>query len=152
MAGWTNKGKMSLLEGYFLGLGIPATFYVMLVTDATAPDADTNTFGLLHGITPGNGYTDGGYGLSKNTTDFDTTSENDTSDLGSIEIKDVVWTASGGNIPASGDGARYALLTDANAVTASREVYCYWDLSSARTVSDTQTLTLADLELQGTES
>lgn len=152
MAGWTNRGKMSILDAYFRDAGAPTNFYVMLVTDATAPSADLNTFGELHGIPPGNGYSDGGYSLDKGATDFDNLEEDDTSDSGEIQIKDVVWTASGGNLPASGDGARYAVLADDEAVTADREVYCYWDLTSARTVSDTQTLTLADLELQATES
>jgi hypothetical protein len=64
-----------------------------------------------------------------------------------IQIKDVAWTASGGNIPASGDGARYAVLTDDNGTVASREVFQWWDLSSDRTVSDSQVLTLQDLQI-----
>ena len=68
------------------------------------------------------------------------------------QFKDMVWTASGGTLPGSGDGARYAVLTDDNVTQDDREVWCYWDLSSDRVVSDTQTLTLSDLELRFTES
>jgi len=152
MAGWTNKGKVSILDGYFRAAGAPSLFYVMLITSATAPDADTNTFHDVHGIATGNGYADGGYELSKSATAFDVLNENDATDRGEIEIKDVVWTASGGNLPAAGDGARYAVLTDDNATTDSREIYAYWDLSSDRTVSDGQSLTLAGLELRLAES
>lgn len=96
----------------------------------------------------GNGYTTGGYQLTPNTTDFDTLTEEDTSDYGAVLVKDVVWTASGGTIPASGDGARYAVITDDNGTVGSREVYAWWDLTSDRIVSSSQTLTLQNLELR----
>jgi len=44
------------------------------------------------------------------------------------------------------------VITDDNATESSREVWGYWSLGSARTVSDTQQLTLQDLELRLTES
>lgn len=152
MAGWTNKGKMSIMDAYFRNTGAPTNFYVALVTSANAPDADTNLMSDLTEITAGNGYTSGGYSLTKNSTDFDTLNEDDTNDRGDIQIKDVAWTASGGTVPASGDGARYAVLTDDNGTVANREIYAYWDLGSDRSISDTQTLTLQDLELRLTES
>ena len=147
-SGWTNKGKMSILEEYFRNAGVPTTFYVALVTNATVPDEDFNVFSELTEITAGQGYTTGGYQLSRNDTDFDVLTEDDTNDRGFIQIKDIVWTASGGTIPASGDGARYAVLLDDAVTIASREVYCYWDLSSDRQVSDGQTLTLSNCELR----
>ena len=152
MPGWTNKGKMSILEAYFRNAGAPTNFYIALVTSATAPTADANLMSDLTEIAAGNGYTTGGYQLTKNSTDFDSLTENDTDDRGEIQVKDVVWTASGGSIPDSGSGARYAVLTDDNATIADREIYCYWDLASDRSVSDGQTLTLQDLELRLTES
>lgn len=152
MAGFTNKGKYRLLGWAFRGDIIPTNFYVALVTSATAPDADINTLGDLTQIAIGNGYSDGGYQLTPNDTDFDTHTEDDTNDRGLVQIKDVVWTASGGSIPDSGDGARYAVLTDDNATVANREVLAYWDLTSDRTVSDGQTLTLQDCELRVNES
>jgi len=152
MAGWTNKGKMSILDAYFRANGAPTNFYIALVTSATAPGPDTNVLGDLTEITAGNGYTSGGYQLSKNSTDFDTLNEDDTNDRGDIQVKDVVWTASGGSIPSAGSGARYAVLTDDNGTIANREIIAYWDLSSDRQVSDGQSLTLQDLELRLTES
>jgi len=99
-------------------------------------------------IAAGNGYTAGGYQLSRNATDWDSLTENDTDNRGEIQIKDLVWTASGGTIPASGNGARWAVLTDDNATQGSREIYAWWDLTSDRSVSDTQTLTLQDCEIR----
>ena len=148
MAGWTNKGKMSILDAYFRNNGAPTNFYIALVTSATAPGPDTNTFSDLTEIANGNGYTTGGYQLSKNSTDFDTLNEDDTNDRGEVQIKDVVWTASGGSLPGSGSGARYAVLLDDNATVGSREVLAWWDLTSDRSVSDGQSLTLQDLEMR----
>lgn len=151
MAGWTNRGKQAMSDSYFRATGTPTNFYVALLTSATTPDADDNTMADVTQIATGNGYTDGGYSLARNSTDFDSLVENDTNDRAELQIKDVVWTASGGNIPASGDGARWAVLTDDNVTVSAREIIAFWDLTSDRTISDTQTLTLADLELRITE-
>jgi hypothetical protein len=123
-----------------------------LVTSATAPVADTNTASELTEITAGNGYTAGGFQLSRNSTDFDVWTEDDTNDRGLVQLKDITWTASGGSIPGSGSGARYAVITDDNVTDASREIYIYFDLTSDRTVSDGQTLTLQDCEIRLNEA
>lgn len=152
MAGFTNKGKARMLNGFMRGQSVPTTFYMALCTSATAPTQDTNTFSELTEIAAGNGYTTGGLAVARNTTDFDTFTEDDTGDLAYVRIKDLVWTASGGNLPASGSGARYAVLLDDNGTVGSREVLAYFDLSSDRTVSTGQTLTLVDLELRLTQT
>lgn len=152
MAGFTNKGKAHIFGVTFRGATPPTNYYVALVTSAAAPTADTNTLSQLTEIAAGNGYTSGGFQLSRNSTDFDTLTENDTDDRGELQIKDLTFTASGGNLPASGDGARYAVLTDDNATVGSREVYAYWGLGSDRTVSDTQNLVLQNLELRLSEA
>jgi hypothetical protein len=152
MAGWTNRLKYNFLNWIFRAQTVPTNFYIALVTSATAPTQDTNTLSQLTEIAAGNGYTTGGYQLAKNATDFDTLTEDDALDKGIIKIKDVTWTASGGNIPASGNGARYAVLTDDNGTVGSREVLGYWSLTSDRTVSSGQNLTLQDLEIDLNES
>lgn len=144
MAGFTNKGKSRVLGIVFNAVAAPTNFYVALVTSAVAPTADTNTLSQLTEIAAGNGYTTGGLILNRDATDFPTLTEDDTNDRGDINIKDLVWTATGGPLPASGAGARYAVLTDDNVTVGSREVWAYFDLLSDRAVSDTQTLTLAD--------
>jgi hypothetical protein len=125
---------------------------VALVTSATAPTQDINTLGELTEIAANNGYTSGGFQLAKNSTDWDVWTEDDTNDRGLIQIKDITWSASGGSIPDTGNGARYTVLTDDNGTVGSREVYAYWDLSSDRSVSDGQDLTLQDCELRINES
>jgi len=152
MAGWTNRGKARCLGGWFQATSVPTVFYMALATSAVAPTADTNTWSELTQIATGNGYTTGGYSLSRNATDFDVgPTEVDASDYAYIQIKDIVWTASGGNLPASGNGARYAVLTDDNVTEGSRDVLAFFDLSSDRTVSTGQTLTLQNCELRLTE-
>ena len=148
MAGWTNRGKYRLLGYLYRGETLPTNLYVALFTSASAPDADTNTAGDLTQIATGNGYTDGGYQLTPGATDFDVWTEDDVNDRALVQVKDVVWTASGGSIPDSGSGARYAGLTDDNVTVASREIFQYFDLTADRQVSDGQSLTLQDIEIR----
>ena len=145
-SGWTQRGWNNVADIVFRGATPPTNFKIVLITSATAPTKATTTFSGLTEIAAGNGYTTGGYTLSRNSTDFDVLTE---ADPALIQIKDVVFTASGGPIPASGSGASYALLTDDNVTLGSREVWGFFDLVSARTVSDTQTLTIQDMELNG---
>lgn len=152
MAGLTNRGKKLILEWCFNRVSRPTNLYVALCTSAVTPNDDINTLGELTQIAVGNGYSDGGYQLTPNSTDFDASGEEDTDNYGYIQLKDVAWTASGGNLPASGNGARWAVLTDDNATVANRQVIAFWDLVSDRTVSVGQTLTLQNCEIRITES
>lgn len=152
MAGWTNKGKFAALGVWLRGVAAETNTYIALATSAVAPIADHNTFGQLTQIATGNGYADGGLILTPGATDFDVITEDDGNDRALIQLKDIVWTASGGPIPSSGGGARYAALTDDNVTVGSRELYNYWDLVSDRTISDTQTLTLQDCEIRINET
>lgn len=148
----TNKGLALLLEGLFHGLfnggAFPTNFYVMLLTSAAAVVADTNTASELTQIATGNGYTDGGEAKARGAVDFEAIVEDDTNDWAYVQTTDVVFTASGGPIPASGGGARYAALTDDNVTVANRLVLGGWDLVSDRTVSDGQTLALQNPEFR----
>lgn len=152
MAGWTNKGKANMLAATYRAVALPTNFFIGLATSAVAPIADTNTFGQLTEIAAGNGYTSGGISLTKGATDFDVLTEDDGNDRGLVQLKDIIWTAASGPIPASGDGARYAVLMDDNGTVGSREIWHFWDLVSDRTVSDTQTLTLQDCEIRINET
>ena len=152
MAGITNRGKYKLLNYYFRRQGtLPTNFYITLATSAVAPTADTNTLSELTQIASGNGFTTNGQSLTPGTTDFDVMTEDDTNDKAVLQLKDIVWTASGGSMPGSGSGARYAPLTDDNATARSRDVIAWWDLVSDRVISDTQTLTLQNCEIDLTE-
>ena len=152
MSGITNRGKLLLLQYAFRTSGRPANYYVALCTSAQTPTADTNLLSDLTQIAVGDGYSNGGYQLTPGDTDFDVNTENDASDLANIQIKDVVWNASGGSIPASGNGARWAVLTTNEGTVANRQIIAYWDLVSDRMVSDSQSLTLQNCELQLTET
>lgn len=145
---WTNRGKYLVESWAFRGATRPTNFYIALVTAAAAPTADTNTLSQLTEIAAGNGYTAGGYQLTPGTTDFDVLTENDTDDRGELQLKDIAWNASGGPIPASGGGARYAVLLTDEATVANRQVICSWDLASDRVVSSGQPLTLQNCEIR----
>jgi len=152
MPGFTNKGKTWYLEITLQGGTLVTNYYIALITSANVPDADTNLMSDLTEINTGNGYTSGGYQLTPDATDFDNLTEDDTNNRGSIQIKDIVWNASGGTIPSSGDGARYAVLTDDNGTVANREVYGFFDLQSNRAVSDGSSITLRNCEIRLNES
>lgn len=145
---WTNRGKFLTSSWAFRNATRPTNFYVALVTSAVAPTADTNTLSELTEIAAGNGYTAGGYQLTPGNTDFDSLVENDTNDRSELQLKDIVWTAAGGSIPASGGGARYAVLLTDEATVGNRQVICAWDLVSDRSVSSGQPLTLQNCELR----
>lgn len=151
MPSFTNKGKYKLLEWAFRAATRPTNYFTALILASSVPTVDTNTLADLSEIAAGNGYTSGGYSLTPNATDFDVITEDDTNDLAKIQIKDVIWAASGGSIPASGLGARYVVLTDDNVTVSARIVICWWDLGSDRSASSGQNITLQDLEMRGVE-
>ncbi len=143
--GMTQRGLKLLFDYALQGVTVPTNFYVALVTDATAPAWATTTLGGLTEIAAGNGYTSGGFSLTPNTTDFDAQVLNSAPDFVDQQVKDVTWTASGGNIPGSGDGASYAVLTTDEGTVANRQVLAYWPLPSEPiTVASGLTLTLID--------
>ncbi len=146
-SGQTNRGKYLQQDIVFRGATPPTNFFVALVTNAVVPSADTNTFDELTEIPAGNGYTAGGIQLNRNSTDFDVLTEDDSGDRSFIQVKDLVWTASGGPLPSSGS-AYYAILID-DEVTPN--VWAYWDLGGARQVSNGQPLTVQNCELRNTE-
>ena len=150
MPGWTNRGKYDCLALWARGTSPATTFYMALVK--STPDADDDTMTDLTQVATGNGYSDGGLAVNRNGTDFDVLTEDDTNDKALVQVKDIVWTASGGTLPSDGNGATYAVITDDNATVASRDVYHYGSLGGARVVSDTQTLTIQNFEIDLTES
>lgn len=116
-----------------------------------APGPDTNTLSDLVEIPAGNGYTTGGISVARNSTDFDTLTEDDTNDKSVLQLKNETWTASGGNLPSSGY-ATYAVLITDEATVANRQVVNFWYLGGDRVVSDTQQLVLQDLELDDVDA
>jgi len=151
MAGWTNRGKYACMALWTRTTEpVTTTFYMALVK--STPDADDNTMADLTEIITGSSYVSGGTAIARNATDFDVLTEDDTGDRAYAQIKDIAWTASGGQLPLDGNGATYAVITDDDATVANRDVYHYGSLGSARVVSDGQTLTIQDFELDLTET
>lgn len=150
MAGWTNRGKYACLNLWARTVQPGTAHYMALVK--TTPDADDDTMANLTQVALGNGYADGGLILNRNATDFDVLTEDDGNDRALVQVKDIVWTASGGDLPSDSVGATYAVITDDDATVSAREVYHYGSLGGARVVSDTQTLTIQDFEIRLNES
>ncbi len=144
----TNRGKYLILQGVFRNTGLPTNFYMALADQTTTPTVDHNIFSEHTEIPAGNGYTSGGISLARNGTDFDVLTEDDTNDRALVQAKDLVWTASGGNLPASGTGARWMDCLDDNVTIGSRQIFGSFDLVSNRTVSSGQTLTIQNAEFR----
>lgn len=141
-SGSTDRGKFQMLKYAFDATTVPSTYYLALCTATTTPTKATNVFSDLTEVSAGNGYTSGGSSLTADTN-F-TVTEVDSTVGAKVVVDNVTWTASGGDLP-SGDGARWAVLLDGN--TSSSNVLAYFDLTSARTVSDGQDLTVQACEI-----
>ncbi len=152
MTGVTNRGKFNLLDQRYRGTAQPTNFFIALLTNTNPPTADTNLFSQVTEIAAGNGYVAGGQQLTPGAVDFDVITQDDVNDRALVQLRDISWTAASGNIPASGDGASWACITDDNATEANRNVEDYFSLGAPRTVSDTQTLTLQDCEIRLNET
>lgn len=120
----------------------PTNFYIALVTSASIPTSATKTFSELTEIAAGNGYTQGGYELTPGVTDFNSIVVDDPNFFVDIGIKNIAWTASGGPIPASGDPARYWVMTTDSPILTSREIMLYGTLGADRVVTAGNSLTL----------
>ena len=138
MSNITYRGMYLFAKWIFLDGSVPANFYAALVTGATAPSATINTLGQLHEIPNGNGYTSGGQILNHSAIDFLNLVEDDSSGFGSIDVKDLTWTAAGGNLPASGDPIRYMVITTNEGTIADRQVIAWHDFTGNITATINQ--------------
>ena len=143
---FTTRGMKLMLDAYFRNGTEPTNFYLALVTSATAPSLTTKTMSELTEIAAGNGYTAGGYQLARNSTDFSSLSEADSNQRTEMAVKNIAWTASGGNIPASGNPARYLVLTTDEGTIANRQIVWYQSLGGNKTITSGNTLTIANIK------
>lgn len=143
-SGTTANLAEDMLKAFATGASLPSGsgFKLHLITNAVVPDWDADVLGDFTEIATGNGYDGTGIDVEQSGTGFPTVDESGANDDWRAKIKDISITASGGAVPPSGSGASYALLTDANGTAASRRVYLFLDLSSARTIADGDTLTI----------
>ena len=146
--GLTNRGRYHFLNSAFMAAASPSGFYLALCTGASVPGASKNAITDMAEIASGNGYSTGGASVSRNSTDFDILNEDDSASIATITLKDVVFTATGGDIPASGSPIRYAVLLDANVTASSRNMLAWWDLNENIIISTTQVLTLQNPEIR----
>ena len=140
---FTNRGLYKMLGYYFGGDTAPSSFKLALCLAATAPNVDKNTLSELSEIAVGNGYNAGGASVARSLVGFDTLTEDDSNDLAYIQLQTVTWVATGGSLPSSGNGARYAVLVDS-----SSNIVCWWDFVTDRMVTIGQDLQVIDAQLQ----
>lgn len=139
--GWTNRGRYLFLKALHDGTALPTNYYLMLCTNDDIPQSTTNTMADLTEIANGNGYVTGGVAIDLDPADWTGAGEDDANDKGYISLSTVEWTATGGQLPTSGKGASYAVLTDDNGTTINeRNVLYYWNLKQARLVSQNNKL------------
>ena len=141
----TTRGLELMFKWAFRSESRPANFYMALVTSATAPTAATKTLSQLTEITQGNGYTSGGYSLSPNATDFTAIAVDDTLSIVSVALKTIAWSASGGDIPPSGNPARHVVMTTDESPVGNRQIIWYQSLLADRLVNSGGSLTLAEI-------
>jgi len=141
-SGITDAGKKILLDNSLKGSTAAADYHLILITNTSGVDRDLTTLAGVTEIAAGNGYTAGGKTIAY--ADITTVDEGGTPGA-SATISDQTWTADGGAIPSSGDGARYAVLADGT--TSSDNIIAWFDLSSVQTLVDGQFLKLSGCEL-----
>lgn len=144
----TNRGAYRFY-GMYLGESMPAHMWIALVTSTTIPTRLINTFNELDEIVPGNGYTPGGVQVNLDTIDWIEWIEDDPLNTVYATLRAIVWAAVGGDIPPSGNPARYAVLLDDNATINDREVWAYFDLGADVIVPDGLAVALRDIRLRG---
>lgn len=159
-SGVTNAGKAWILEVAFRDLmnggALVDDMYVALIKSTVAPTIDHDKWSDLKAnqIATGNGYLDGGADVARGASSFDVISDvstSETNDYGHVQLTNIEWAASGGSIPDSGDGARYALLLDKAGAAKphdNNKIIAWWDLGSDRSVTNGQTLSLQDMEIR----
>lgn len=146
--GITNRGRYLMALAAFRNTSpVTTQFYIALCSSTTTPTVDTNTLSDLTEIGAGNGYTSGGVAVERSSVGFDTATEDDTNDLASLKLKDISWTITGA-VPASGNPARWAVLTTDESTVANRQVIAWWGLGPDRSFVSGNAFTLIDLELR----
>ncbi len=145
---FTTRGLVRFFFYVFRNADRPANYYLALLTSAVAPTHDTKDMSQVTQIATGNGYTDGGYALNLNATDFEAIIEDDVNQLAELHIKQVVWNATTGALPSSGNPAQYIVLTTGDATIANREILWYETFTSPQAILLGQTLTVSNMKLR----
>lgn len=145
---WTNRGTFRMLESVFRNVPILSGFAIALITDSVLPSLSTVLLGELEEIVSGNGYTSGGVTVSRDSIGFPVIIQDDVLNKSSIIMKDVIFTASGGILPVSGNGIKFIVLTDNNTTIGDREVYAFAEfIGTAKILPDTGVLSILELKL-----
>jgi hypothetical protein len=140
-SGVTDAGKTILLNNSFKGSTVAADYHLILISDVSGVDRDLTTLAGVTELPTGAGYTAGGKSIAYSA--ITVTDVGGTPGAKAV-IDDQQWDATG-TFPASGTGARYAVLADGT--TSSDNIIAWFDLTEARTLTSGQFLKLSGCEV-----
>ena len=138
---FTNRAKLRAFSILFNSGTQPTSYYACLIASG-APTVDTSGWNEL--LANESDY----YSrirLDLNSDDFTSLTQDDANDYATMEIRDLVFTAAGGDLSAT-----WCVIVDDNSDENNKDVFICLDLSGTKTVSDTQTLTLSNTTLRCT--
>ena len=161
---WTNTGKKKMFEEFFATGAVDAQFRLVLCSGTYGDwNADTSSSTLVSAVSSAVEGTNGKGGLSgivvlrdsaANQQNFDVSSSdqlNASAVRAVLQAGDNAYQYSG-----SFDDARYVVLVAAGAAdsafdfqTGTENIYAWWDIGSAQSISEGNTLTITSLSLQG---
>jgi hypothetical protein len=134
-----------MFDWSFRAASRPAHFYLAMFTATNPPTHATKTMSELVEIASGHGYSTGGFQLNPNSTDFNNLTEDDTRAFTDLDVKTIAFTASGGDIPASGSPALYLALTTDESTVANRQIVWYQTFRSPHTILSGLTFTISGI-------
>lgn len=129
--GWTDRGRLRVLQRLHDGTALPGSYKVHLCTEVDEPGAETVLLSELTQIANGNGYSTNGIDVAISTSNA-SVADGGVANKATLTVS-VVVTATG-NVPASGNPIAYVVLTDDNATVANREVLYFWGLDRTQTM------------------
>lgn len=138
---WTDYGLSRMLDITFRGATAGTACSVHLLSSLTGADTDTELWAGISGneVAAGTGY--GSATITMDATGFDVLADDAVNNRQYLQLRDVVWTASGGDIAAAGAAL---VITDGG----TDYVYAIFDFGGTVTATDGGTFTLQNCELR----
>ena len=138
---WTDYGIYRMLDITFRSATAPTACSVRLLANLTGADVDAENFSGLTEVSAGNGYSTGGVTVPLSSVGFDVLADDSGNNRQYLQLADVSWTASGGDISALGAAL---VMTDSG----TDKVWAVFDFGGTVTATDGGTLTMQNCELR----
>lgn len=148
---FTNIHVQRMFETWFEGSAAPTNFYYVFATSATTPTIDTSAVTQLTLVPSGNGWP-GSAALTRTGTMIAVSSFGNptlTNDYVQADLSSLVISATGGDIPITGDPLRWLLLCGNPGGAGINEVYDFFSLGGNTTIANGQSFTISNGSLRG---